>query len=309
MTRFVCLLLTLTTLTTAACTATRSPARTNPQTPTGVSEAAPTRDPLEAFIQKVRRLAAEARPSRLNGLTIETADPRLAAALQVAALAPNADNYRRVSAEYRRLQIGDKAFEYLMKAIRHDPADAAVYDDMARLWRDWGLPQLALADAQRARYFAPFSPVVHNTLGTVLQALGSHRLALEQYGRALELDPTAAYALSNLCYGWTLEGQARKAVDACDRALRLQPGFTVARNNLGLAHAVDGDIDAARTAFGAGGDAAAAQYNTGIVLLARHQYAEAVKAFDAATALRPAFQLAATRAGQAREMEQKGKSE
>ena len=41
-----------------------------------------------------------------------------------------------------------------------------------RVWRDWGLPALALGDAHRAIYYAPQSASARNTYGTVMQALG-----------------------------------------------------------------------------------------------------------------------------------------
>ncbi len=46
-------------------------------------------------------------------------------------------------------------------------------------------------DASRAVYYAPDSPVVHNTLGTVLQALGRRAEARAQYEKALAVDASA----------------------------------------------------------------------------------------------------------------------
>jgi Flp pilus assembly protein TadD len=265
----------------------------------GTAVSRPPADSLETFMAKVRQLSVDARPERPAATTIEGADPRLAAALATAVMVPAPETYRAVADEYRRLRIADKAHQYLGKALALDPRDAATHDAIARVWRDSGFPQLALGDAYRALHFAPASPILHNTLGTIFQALGRRQLARARYERALQLDPAAAYALSNLCYGWVLEGRAERAIAACQHALRLSPSVTAARNNLGLAYAVAGDMQAARDAFRASGDAAATLYNVGIIHLARRDYGAALKAFEAAQVARPGMPLALARARQA----------
>ena len=193
----------------------------------------------------------------------------MTAALGAAVAHPSPETYRAVADEYLRLGIADKAHEYLDRALAIAPNDGAVYEARARIWRDGGFPERALSDAHRAVYFAPASAVARNTLGTVLQALGRHAQARQQYERALVLDSRAAYALNNLCYAWILEHQPAKAVKACEAAIEAAPSLQAARNNLGLAYAVGGNIEAARGAFDAAGDAAAAQYNVGIVTVLR----------------------------------------
>jgi len=272
-----------------------------------VADAKPARRPpadsLETFMAKVRELSAKARPDRPASTTIEGNDPRLAAALAAALLAPAPATYRAVAEEYRRLQIADKAHQYLGKALAMAPQDAATHDAVARVWRDSGFPHLGLGDAYRALHFAPTSPIPHNTLGTIFQALGRRQLARVHYERALQLDPAAAYALNNLCYGWVLERRTEKAIAACEHALRLSPGFAAARNNLGLAYAAAGDFRAARDAFNRSGDAAGAHYNVGIVHLARREYGAALKAFEAAHVARPGMPLAIARARQAKTLQ------
>jgi tetratricopeptide (TPR) repeat protein len=259
-------------------------------------------DSLEVFMAKVRQAAERARPVRPTSPTIEGQDERLAATLQAASALPSPEAFRAVAREYRRLRIMDRAFDYLNRARALDPRDAATYDELARTWRDSGFPGLALGDGHRAVYYAPASPVVRNTLGTVLQSLGQRRAARLQFEIALQLDPTAVYALNNLCYGWILEGEAGKATEACRAALRLDPGLLTARNNLGIAYAASNEIDAARAEFERSGDRAAALYNIGIMHLARREYTKARGAFGAAQEARPAFRDAAMRVRQAQEL-------
>jgi Flp pilus assembly protein TadD len=283
----------------AAGCAARGEVHTVPSTRTA-SATQPRPDSLEAFMGKVRAQSERARPKTERARTIEASDPSLAAALQALAVTPSPATHRAVAAHYVRLRVLDVAHEHFSSAVALDPKDAASWDGLARIWRDWGFPHFALPDAYRALYFAPDSPIVHNTLGTVFQALGRRADARAHYEKALALDATAAYALTNLCYGWVLDGEAVKAADACRHALRLRPDLEPARNNLALAYGAAGDVPAALATFAEAGDRARAAYNEGILHLARRRYRDALKAFDLALAARPRFRAAEALARQAR---------
>jgi tetratricopeptide (TPR) repeat protein len=248
---------------------------------------------LEAFMAQVRQRAAEARSTRVPAATIEGQDPRLGAALTLASARPSPESYRAVAREYSRVQVTDRAIDYLKRALDLDRRDWATYDASARVWRNAGSLNIALGDAHRAVYFAPRSAVARNTLGTVLQALGQRRRAREQYEFALRLDPAASYALNNLCYGWILDGDAPKAAHACETALNLNPELSAARNNLGILYAAGGDLEGARTSFERAGDRATVSYNLGIMHLARREYQKAASAFSDAQEARPTRQTAA----------------
>lgn len=248
---------------------------------------------LEDVMARARDLASEARPEPEQKTTIEGQDLRLASALVAVTAYPHPETYRAVAREYARLNVFDQAHQYLDRALTLDRRDGATYDARARLARDSGMPHLALGDAHRAVFFAPDSPIVRNTLGTVLQALGKKVEAREQYEAALRLDPSASYALNNLCYGWMLDGDIPRAVQACEQALMSDPGLVAARNNLGILYGARGEIDAARAAFAQSGDEASAFYNMGVVHLARREYREAANAFEAAQQARPTQQAAA----------------
>ena len=259
------------------------------------ASARPPADTLSTFMAKVRKLSEEARPARAVAPTVEGTNPRLAAAVAAAALSPLPEHLRVAAHEYARMGITDRAHEYLMKWIALAPRDAAAHDALARLWRDSGLPHLGLGDAYRAIHYAPHSPITHNTLGTILHAIGNHKAARLHYERALQLDPSASYALTNVCYGHILAGAGRQAATACQRALDLDPRLAGARNNLALAQAMTGDLEGARLTFSAALAPADAYYNIGIVHLARRDYARATEAFEQARAARPSMQLATAR--------------
>ena len=260
----------------------------------------PPEDSLSVFMDKVRAKSAQARPVSSRVRTVEASDPALAAALLRTSIEPTAANHRAVAARYVTLGILDVAHEHFSAAVAREPADAASWDGLARIWRDWGFPHLALPDAYRAVYHAPNSPRVHNTLGTVLQALGRRAAARAQFEQALALDVRAAYALSNLCHGWRLDGNVSKATEACRQALQLQPDLEPARNNLALAYEAGGDLSSALATLAASTDKARAAYNEGLLHLARREYAEALQSFDLARTQRPRFRAAETIARQVR---------
>jgi tetratricopeptide (TPR) repeat protein len=268
--------------------------------PTGAGSASA----LEAYIAKVKAVssAAKARPQTPVGVmaqTLESSDPRLAAALLLLAVKPTAETHRRVAMEYRRLGVLDMAHGHLTKAAELAPDDAAVFDGLARVWRDLGCPDRGFADAARAVYLAPSWPVAANTLGTLFEASGRPDAARRWYRRALEIDPHASYALNNLCYA-AITASRPDAVTVCRRALAQAPDSQRVRNNLGLAYAARGELDKAREQFDASVDAQAGPYNMGIVYLSRRQFKKATESFDAAVRINPGFALAAERARQAR---------
>lgn len=251
---------------------------------------------LSDYMAKIRHLSAAARPAARDSERLEDRDPELAAELRLLALAPTADLHRRVGERYRQRGVLDAALRHFNRALAIDPRHAAAYEGLARVWRDWGLPQLGLADAHRATFYAPHSASAHNTYGTLMQALGRYHQAKLAYELASWIDPQAAYAVNNLCYVSFLEGRLDTAIQTCQAALKLDPALVAARNNLALAYAATGRLDLARAEFLEAGDRASAFYNTGIVYLAAGDHRSALAAFDAASRERATFALARERA-------------
>jgi tetratricopeptide (TPR) repeat protein len=231
--------------------------------------------------------------------TLEASDERLKAALFQVAATPTAEAHRRVAFEYRRLGVLDHAQQHFAMAVKLDAKDAVSHDAMARIWRDWGFPNQALPEARRAVAYAPRSASAANTIGTIYQALGQLDDAKRWYWRAVTLDAAAWYARNNLCYAQILLREP-DALPMCRRVVAEKPDSAIARNNLALAHAASGDLDAARQWFRRATDTATADYNYGIVMMSKHAYHEAERAFQSALLADPKSTLAARRARQAR---------
>jgi len=210
----------------------------------------------------------------------ETDDQTLAQALAELKAEPKAVTHRRVAERYLSLHIYDKAVDNFTAAIKLDAKDAAASEGLARAWRDWGSPELALSQAYRALALAPNSAQISNTVGTILFALGLNDEAEARFKRAAVLAPAAAYIRANLCYLSTIRGDGVAARAQCDIALALDPASVIARNNLALLNAAEGDFTAAEKAFAAAArNPLEARYNLGIVLLSAGRFADAAAMF------------------------------
>lgn len=263
--------------------------------------AAGTED-VSSYLPTVWAPSPEPRPASGGPATVERSSAALSEALAWLSVDPTAENRVAVGDAYRGAGILDQAFEQYSEASKLEPRNAAAWDGMARIWRDWGFPERALGTASRAVFFTPHSAAAHNTLGTILEALERHREARAEFERTLVLDPQAAYALNNVCYSWVAEGNGAAAAKACLRALALAPNLVPARNNLALAYAVQGDLQGAEREFAVARSPAALAYNLGVLHMAQRQFAAAAAAFSRAASLEPGMPLAAERARQARKL-------
>jgi tetratricopeptide (TPR) repeat protein len=137
-------------------------------------------------------------PPRQLPPRIEATDPGLMQALRELGSSRSATTHLAVANEYRRLGILDQAFDHYAAAQKLDRRSAAAYDGSARIWRDVKRFDRALADASRATYYAPESPEIMNTLGTILLAAGNPGEARKVFSKALAMDPDATYARHNI---------------------------------------------------------------------------------------------------------------
>ena len=195
----------------------------------------------------------------------------------------------------------DFAYRHFQRAVILEPCDGASYDGMARLWRDWGMPGVALGDVHRALNCSRKSAEFYNTLGTILESLGQPRNAESAYRTAAALNPRATFALNNLCYLEMTRGNGPAAAQFCEAALAVDPNFAPARNNLALVEAKRGDLGSAEKRLSERSGDGVSLYNVGVLRLTERRYAEAAVAFDQAAAAQPSLTIARQRSVQARQ--------
>jgi Tfp pilus assembly protein PilF len=254
--------------------------------------------------EEARRLRPRLNPAPTlspGTTTAEQASRELRTAVALHASAPTVANRVALGQAYLAAGINDLAHDHFLAAVRTDPRQGLAWEGMARIWRDWGYPGIALGDAYRAVSASPDSAAAHNTLGTILQTVGKGHAARARFSRSAALDPGAAYAHNNVCYSLLMEGDAAGAAAACARAIAVDPSLVPAQHNMALVLASRGDASGAADVFRTTGDEASAQYNIGIVYLSQRRFVEAAEAFENAAGMASAPPLALARANQARQ--------
>ena len=125
------------------------------------------------------------------------------------------------AAAYRKAGVLDYAYRHFQRAAVLEPCDAVSYDGMARLWRDWGMPDLALSEAHRALHCNAKSAEIYNTLGTILEALGqpARRRARLPQRRGAQPARDVRAQQPVLCRDG-LQGNAAAAARFCERGAR-----------------------------------------------------------------------------------------
>lgn len=238
-------------------------------------------------------------PKSSDSPTLESTHANLATELAALKHHPTAAGYIAVAEVYARLGVLDEAETDFARALHLDPHSAVASEGMARVWRDWGLPQFGLPYAYRAVSYAPRSASAENTLGTLLFALGDPAAAQDYFRSATERDPKAVYALNNLCYVSLMLGQGGPAVARCTEALALAPDLAPTRNNLALVYAAEGQDAQAANEFQRADSPSAAAFNIGIVHMARREYRQAIAPLESACRATPPVAGACAWAAQA----------
>jgi RND family efflux transporter MFP subunit len=78
-----------------------------------------------------------------------------------------------------------------------------------------------------------------------------YALAVDDFGKALQLNPNDPEALNNRCWARAVLGRLEGALIDCDEALRLRPNYADAFDSRGLVHLKLGDLDRAISDFNA----------------------------------------------------------
>jgi tetratricopeptide (TPR) repeat protein len=157
----------------------------------------------------------------------------------------------------------------------------------------------------------PNSADAWQLLGLVAYQVGENAIAVECFGRALELRPDLAEAHNNL--GLALRGQRKlnEAVTCYRRAIELQPDFGKAHNNLGDALQEQGRLEEAlgsyRRALELDPSYAEAHYNLACALRQQEKLDDAIQSFRRALQMKPDYAEAANNLGAA--LEERGTAE
>lgn len=198
----------------------------------------------------------------------------------------------------------DAATELLNSAIRADPKFTLAYVSLANAQliryratqnKDW--LKKASENCDLAQRLNSQLPAVHVTLGRVQDASGRYNLALQEFKRALDLEPHSADATLGMALVYDHEGRTKEAEDALKQAIALRPDYWGEYNQLGDFYQRHGRkeeaIAAFRHAIQLAPDSVTPSANLGAVLIDLGRLDEAVSVLEKASALTPSYGVSA----------------
>ncbi len=178
----------------------------------------------------------------------------------------------------------DNAEVAYRKAMRLNPKEAMLYNNLGVIAYTRGRMDEAVAFQQRAIALDPRSPAAHNNLGVTLNALNRHEEAVVVFSRSLEFDATNVLAYNNFGDSLNKLGRFEEGAATLERALALNPNYTEAYSNLGMAYWGLGRLEDAvasfRRAIALRPDLDMPHKNLGLVLLVKADFAEAWREYD-----------------------------
>jgi eukaryotic-like serine/threonine-protein kinase len=134
----------------------------------------------------------------------------------------------------------DQAVAAFNEATKTDPNFAVAFAGLGEAYlmkfkttQDSHLLDEASASAVRALQINDQLAPTHVTMGRINDASGKHALALQEFQRALELEPHNADALLGVAAVYENEGRLKDAEDTYKRAAALRPDYWEGYNRLG----------------------------------------------------------------------------
>ena len=143
----------------------------------------------------------------------------------------------------------DTAADYVLQAVRTDPANPSYHANMGVLFGEMGRPTEALRAFQQASQLDPENPQLHYNAGNQLLALGDWAAARDTFERALELAPENAATHGNLAYALHRLGDFDGARRAARRAAEREPRSAAPWLTLGAIATSQGEPEQALKAY------------------------------------------------------------
>ena len=179
---------------------------------------------------------------------------------------------------WRRAVLGSAAVAMLAGLLAAAYVQTGYWKDSITLWTH------TLACASE-------SDLAHNDLGLALADQGKLTEAIQQYERALQLNPDYIEAENNLGLALATQGKLAEAIQHYERALQVKPDDIAAHYNLGNALAAQGKpaeaIQQYEQAIQLNPDYIEAQNNLGLALAAQGKLDEAIRHFERVLQLNP----------------------
>lgn len=202
--------------------------------------------------------------------------------------------------DYFRLESLDNAVIVFRRALEVDPRYALAYAGLGQAyWRKyeltganaWVEPARGACEGALALDF--MASEAHACLAMVLNGTGAYEGAVNEFSRALELDPTNDVVNLGLAAAYERLGRHADAERTLQRAVALRPQYWATHSNLAAYYYRRGLYDQALTSFhqsvSLAPDSFRGYSSIGAVHFAKDQLAPAVAAFEKSLSIRPNF--------------------
>ncbi len=202
----------------------------------------------------------------------------------------------------------DAAIKLFESSVKDDPRFALAYARLGeaqwtknRVSPDPQLVEQALANCQHAEEINGQLAPVHVILGRIHAGTGKYDLAIQEFHRALELDPRSAEAFQQIARVYESTGRFADAEDNLKKAVALRPDNWDGYNALGSFYTRQSRYpeaaDAFRRILDLTPDNAAAYSNLGVVLNRMQDRAGARRMYEKSIALNPSYSTYTNLAG------------
>jgi protein O-mannosyl-transferase len=127
---------------------------------------------------------------------------------------------------------GEEALSHLQQALRLDPDNVEVQNDLGYALLEMGRVNESFPYLQKALEIEPNRAAVHYNLGNALLQTGLLDQAVASFKKAVEVDPTYVPAYSNLGRTLLQMGRADESLVYLQKALEIEPDYVAAHFNL-----------------------------------------------------------------------------
>lgn len=171
-----------------------------------------------------------------------------------------ADVYHMLGVIYHQRGEFEEAVKAFKRALKLNPSYTEAYLNLAVTYSDLGkfkqaeevYAQAAAATQMQAKFgikdkFARGKLAnMHVEIGDIYKGLGLHDEAIEEYRKALKLNPSFVDVKTKLGVAYRDKGDTKQAIKELKEAKRLKPGYSVAGINLGITYYSQGKIKEAK---------------------------------------------------------------
>jgi serine/threonine-protein kinase len=202
--------------------------------------------------------------------------------------------------EFAKPENIDAAISEFTGALQRDPYYARALAGLGEAyWRkyeatndpEWST--LSKTNCERAVNLVESEATGHVCLGQVLRGTGEYEMALVQYRRALELEPTSDNAVAGLAGAYASLGNTKAAEATFRKAIALRPAYWLGYNSLGAFYFSHGRFPEAAQMFSQvvsiAPDSFRGWSNLGGAYIMEGRYAEAIEMFQRSISIRPTY--------------------